>query len=102
LSLYSDELGRLEVPFPPLAEQIEVVGLIDAETKDILKTVVCLEGQVRLLKEYRSRLINDLVTGKLDVREASLQIQAHAYETSLDENFDSELEAEELEADDNL
>ena len=33
-----------------------------------------LEREIELLREYRTRLVADVVTGKLDVREAAAQI----------------------------
>ena len=35
------------------------------------RRVECLERQIDLLREYRTRLIADVVTGKLDVRAAA-------------------------------
>ena len=34
------------------------------------------EGEIALMREYRTRLTADLVTGKLDVREAAAQLPA--------------------------
>ncbi|HDO33490.1 MAG TPA: hypothetical protein ENH08_00010, partial [Chromatiales bacterium] len=37
-------------------------------------------SEISLLREYRTRLIADVVTGKLDVREAALRLQDEAEE----------------------
>lgn len=39
-----------------------------------------LEHEIELLREYRTRLISDVVTGKLDVREAAARLPAEAAE----------------------
>lgn len=57
-----------DIPVPPIEEQQEIVAYIEKETGkiDSLKTKV--EKQIELLKEYRTRLISDVVTGQIDVR----------------------------------
>ena len=42
------------------------------------------QRQIGLIEEYRARLIADVVTGKLDVREAALQIAEEAEEPEED------------------
>ena len=37
-------------------------------------------GQVDLIREYRTRLIADVVTGKIDVREAAAELPAEIEE----------------------
>ena len=59
------------LPVPPLAEQISIVRYLDKTTAYIDTAIVRARSQVDLLKEYRTRLIADVVTGKLDVREAA-------------------------------
>ena len=54
------------------------------------------QGEVDLLREYRARLIADVVTGKLDVREAAASLLEEADERDpLDEGVPLE-SAEEL------
>ena len=36
--------------------------------------------EIELLREYRTRLVADVVTGKLDVRDAARDLPAHAEE----------------------
>ena len=51
--------------------------------------------QVELLREYRTRLIADVVTGKLDVREAAAalpEVDHLAAEDSLDDSVDTDAE----------
>lgn len=57
------------IPVPPIEEQHEIVAYIEQETgkMDFLKKQ--LEKQIDLLREYRTRLISDVVTGQIDVRD---------------------------------
>ncbi|MBF3496273.1 restriction endonuclease subunit S [Burkholderia pseudomallei] len=65
-----DALRRTPVLVPPLQEQSEIADFIDDEARklDCLKAEV--QRAIDLLKERRSALIAEAVTGKIDVRNA--------------------------------
>ena len=74
LRLYFDQLGQIPVPIPPVEEQAAIVAFYDKETAGLTATVSRLEREIELLREYRTCLVSDVVTGKLDVREAVLNL----------------------------
>ena len=55
----------------PLVKQRAIVEHVDRATADINAAIARTRRQIDLLQEYRTRLIADVVTGKLDVREAA-------------------------------
>ena len=59
------------LPLPPITEQIAIVRYVDKTTADIDAAISDARTQIELLQEYHTRLIADVVTGKLDVRGAS-------------------------------
>ena len=59
---------QLKVPVPPLPEQQEIVEYIDYKTTQIDKMIVELTYKVEYLKQYKQRLIADVVTGKINVQ----------------------------------
>lgn len=63
-------IGLKQIPFvePPIEEQQEIVDYIDRKTTEIDRLVVELTYQVEYLKEYKQRLIADVVTGKINVQ----------------------------------
>ena len=65
-----DDIGWLKVLVPPVAEQHSLVAAIASDTASLNETAERAEREIALLREYRTRLIADVVTGKLDVREA--------------------------------
>lgn len=68
-------LGRMkeiELPVPPtLKEQSHIVSELNSHSQQLKTAISRLEREIDLLREYRTRLIADVVTGKLDVREAA-------------------------------
>jgi restriction endonuclease S subunit len=68
-------LGRFCVPLPPpLPEQTAIVEYLDAETAKLDTAIAVARREIELLREYRERLIADVVTGKVDVREVAVQL----------------------------
>ena len=61
---------RVDVPFPPIEEQRQIAQAVDRGTGHIASSIERLRWQISSLREYRVRLIADVATGKLDVREA--------------------------------
>ena len=64
------------LPIPSLAEQAAIVAYLDKTTADIDAAIDRARREIELLGEYRTRLIADVVTGKLDVREAVAELSA--------------------------
>ena len=74
------------LPLPPLREQAAIVDYLDNATSDIDAATARARRQIELVQEYRTRLIADVVTGKLDVREAAALLPDEADdEESMDE-----------------
>ena len=71
MHIYSQELRRLLLPLPPLGEQRAIARYIDQATASIDASIGRARHEIELLGEYRTRLIADVVTGKLDVRETA-------------------------------
>ena len=69
--LTGDKFRAHRFPFPTFSEQTAIVHFLDHTTTDIDHTISCTQRQIDLLSEYRTRLISDVVTGKLDIREAA-------------------------------
>jgi type I restriction enzyme S subunit len=69
--LTCEKLRRHRFPFPSLVEQKQITNFLDTELKQFATVISRTEREIGLLREYRTRLIADVVTGKLDVREAA-------------------------------
>ncbi len=66
-----NDLFQIVVPVPPVDEQREVVRTIEVATHDLNDAISAARREIDLLREHRTRLITDVVTGKLDVREVA-------------------------------
>ena len=105
-NLSMGSLGDFPVPLPPVAEQAIVVERVDAELRLPNAAIAHAEREISLLREYRTRLIADVVTGKLDVREAARHLPEETEEPEAspepvaDDTTDGDLDAapEEAEA----
>lgn len=60
------------VVLPPVKEQHEIVDSLERESRRHDQAMARLEHEIALTREYRNRLVSDVVTGKLDVREAAV------------------------------
>jgi type I restriction enzyme S subunit len=59
---------------PPLPEQQAILAQIDESTSSVRSAIDRAHREISLLREYRTCLIADVVTGKLDVRAAATQL----------------------------
>lgn len=96
LRLYPEEFFRLPIIQPPIEEQQQIVRWIKEETVTTNVSINRLEREIDLLREYRTRLVADVVTGKLDVREVAARLPEEAsFPLPEDDSEATELEAEE-------
>lgn len=68
MHIYASELKHLSISFPPRKEQEAIGSFLDRETTKIDGATDLARQEIDLLREYRTRLISDVVTGKVDVR----------------------------------
>jgi len=66
--------------YPPIREQRAIVSFAERSIKYFNDVIDLTSCEITLLREYRTRLISDVVTGKLDVREAAARLSEEAGE----------------------
>ena len=74
MRLYNDRFGAIHIALPPRKEQDEILKGIGEQSADINTAIARTEREIALMQEYRTRLTSDIVTGKLDVREAAAKL----------------------------
>ncbi|MEF8716746.1 MAG: hypothetical protein V5B35_15545 [Candidatus Accumulibacter necessarius] len=94
LRLYPEEFFRLPIIQPPANEQRLIVETIREETTELDTATSRLEREIELLREYRTRLVADVVTGKLDVREAAARLPDEAPLDAAEDDTDPSLDPE--------
>jgi len=72
---------ELRMPVPGAPEQAAIARYLDHTDQRVQCRIRSVKQQIVLLEEYRTRLIADLVTGKLDVREAATRLPNGVDET---------------------
>lgn len=83
---------KVDLPLIPASEQEEIADYIEQETAKIDRAVPVLEKEIELLKEYRTRLISDVVTGQMDVR--NVEVPEYTPEEDIAEEAPEEQEVE--------
>ncbi|MBL8423003.1 MAG: restriction endonuclease subunit S [Candidatus Accumulibacter phosphatis] len=74
-NLNSKRYGQIVLPIPSRrAEQDDIVEYIRSRAGEVERASFRLEREIELLREYRTRLVADVVAGKLDVREAAARL----------------------------
>ena len=58
---------QLRMPVPPLSEQKHIVSYLDAKCAKIDKLIANITKEIECIKEYKQRLISDVVTGQIKV-----------------------------------
>ena len=70
-NLPMSSLKSFRFPVPPLDEQKQIVVHLNERSSKVGALIEKAEGSCSILREYRSALITDAVTGKIDVRGAA-------------------------------
>lgn len=81
-------LRMAQVPIPGMEEQQAIVTHLASATHGIDNSLTKLGREIELLREYRARLVADVVTGKLDVREAAARLPDEALLDTIEDNAD--------------
>jgi type I restriction enzyme S subunit len=68
-SLSQELLKRLPILLPSMNEQEKISAFLDKKTNEIDAIVTKTQKEIDLLKEYKTALISEVVTGKVDVRD---------------------------------
>ena len=87
------QVSALPLLWCPIGEQKRIVAHIAAATAPLNTTISRLEREIELLREYRTRLVADVVTGKLDVRDAAERLgQREPFLEAMDTHLHDKLE----------
>jgi type I restriction enzyme S subunit len=93
-NLNTQIIGGWPVLIPPVNEQTGIVEHIAATTTDLAAAADGIRRELAVLREYRTRLIADVVTGKLDVREAAERLPDEAEELDARDEVDTQADVE--------
>jgi type I restriction enzyme S subunit len=88
------QVSALPLLWCPINEQMEIVAHIASKSAPLNVAISRLEREIELLREYRTRLVADVVTGKLGVRAAAARLPEEAPLASVEEDADLRDEAE--------
>ena len=69
-STNSNTLRAFPIPLPSVDEQKVILRFLSRDTRVVDESIGRTERLIHGVREYRARLINDVVTGRVDVRDA--------------------------------
>jgi type I restriction enzyme S subunit len=84
------DLANVQLALPPVKEQFEIADNVASATAELNEVIEKTLAEVDLIREYRTRLVADVVTGQLNVRHLDLP----EVEESLIEAIDATAEEE--------
>jgi type I restriction enzyme S subunit len=90
------DIKALLVIVPPRAEQDAIAKYLDNELAEVVRAQILAEKEIALVREYRTRLIADVITGKLDVREAAARLPHETDDTQSLDEIDTLLDSDEI------
>lgn len=94
-NISQDIIKNVRLPIPPISEQEIILQNLNMKLYDIDSAIDRTHREISLLREYHTRLIADVVTGKLDVREIELPFRDRV--VTLEEiDIDEDTEVEEF------
>ena len=96
----NQQVRQLCFAFPPVDEQEGILRSLDKDLRPLAVASSRAEEEIELLREYRTRLIADVVTGKLDVREAAARLPQEAEDVEPLDEAEAEGDAEQSDAGD--
>lgn len=94
-NINQETLRSLRIPIPPLNEQCHIVDTISSKITIFNQIISETDRQINLIQEYRTRLISDVVTGQIDVR--NIEIGDIAEKNLIEEALEEDQEKEFLE-----
>ncbi|MFN4874970.1 MAG: restriction endonuclease subunit S, partial [Aphanizomenon sp.] len=72
MNLSAGIIGKINILVPNLEEQQKIVQYLDHKTTQIDQQKAKIKEAIELLKEYRTSLITNAVTGKIDVSQIAI------------------------------
>jgi type I restriction enzyme S subunit len=65
----------MKAPLPPIPEQRQILAHIQEATTNINQAITRAEREIDLIQEYRTALLSEVVTGRLDLRRPLMLVQ---------------------------
>lgn len=66
-------IGNCSIPLPPADEQQSIINCLNKKIESLDKLISAIEQKIAFAQEYKTSLISDVVTGKVDVRDVKIE-----------------------------
>jgi type I restriction enzyme S subunit len=91
--LTQQAMGGISIQVPAINEQADIVAYVEEATSHLVSATNAIQREISLIQEFRTRIIADVVTGKLDVRTIAASLpETEEYEIADDLSDEDELD----------
>ena len=98
--LTQDRLMGIAIAVAPVDEQQRIMVQLTEETIPLRAAIARTEGELELIREYRTRLVADVATGQLDVREAAAKLPDESVELEPFDDIEGSSEEQDISSSD--
>ena len=88
LRLYPEQFLRIKLLCPPVDEQQAIIEFAKKTTESIHRSIEVARRQVSRIEEFRTRIIAEVVTGKVDVRSATASLPEDDFDDTKNQRDD--------------
>lgn len=88
--LYTEDLGAIPICIPSIEEQKDILNEIIVIDGRVDKLIKAVQEELELIMEYRTKIIADVVTGQIDVRNVVIPEYSRDEDTDSDDIEDDE------------
>lgn len=88
--LYTEDLGAIPICIPSIEEQKDILNEIIVIDGRVDKLIKAVQEELELIMEYRTKIIADVVTGQIDVRNVVISEYSRDEDTNSDDIEDDE------------
>jgi len=89
----TDFVKNYIIALPSVKEQEKIIEFIKIKSAELDRVIEKTKSEIDLIQEYRTRLISDVVTGKVDVRDIEVE---DATDEEITDDLDSSEDEQEL------
>ncbi|WP_437230198.1 restriction endonuclease subunit S [Planctomicrobium sp. SH661] len=91
----ADKYANLVIPLPGIDEQKAILASIGIESQPLNNVIAQTLREISLLREFQTRLVTDVVTGRFDIRDVARSLPVESIDVEMELELDDSTDSEE-------